>query len=270
MPTAIAAFAGWNDAGSAATDALRFIAEALEAKTVASISAEDYCDFQVNRPIIRAGDDGRRVLLWPNTDIMKAALPSGEELIVVMGVEPSFHWQGFTAELLRELRRLGVDTLWLLGALLADTPHSRPFTVQAGSSDEAWGREFGAEPPSYEGPAGIVTVLGLEASESYGMRSGSLWVPVPHYVGNPPSPKAELALVTKAQDVLGLDALDKSELADEARAWTESVDTLAAADPEIAGYVASLEEAVDTLASPSSSGEALAKEFERYLRRRGS
>ncbi|HUX69541.1 MAG TPA: PAC2 family protein, partial [Cellulomonadaceae bacterium] len=39
-------------------------------------------------------------------------------------------------------------------------------------------------------------------------------------------------------------------------------------DTEIAEYVHQLEEAKDTAELPEASGEAIAQEFERYLRRR--
>jgi hypothetical protein len=43
---------------------------------------------------------------------------------------------------------------------------------------------------------------------------------------------------------------------------------LAADDPDIAEYVTTLEEQVDSEDLPAVSGEAIAAEFERYLRRR--
>ncbi|MDR1392590.1 MAG: PAC2 family protein [Bifidobacteriaceae bacterium] len=270
MPTAIAAFAGWNDAGSAATDAIEFLTDALDGDPAGSISGESYCDLQVNRPIIRTSDDGERELLWPDTDFYSATPEGGPELVLISGVEPSFHWRSYAKDFFTHLQRLNVTTLWLMGALLADVPHTRPFKVQATTSSSALGEAYGLEESTYEGPAGIVSVLAHEAWQNHGIASGSLWVPVPHYVAGTPSPKAELALITKASELLGLTGISTSDLADEARAWTEGVDSLAQSNAEIAGYVATLENASDTLDSPASSGEAIAKEFERYLRRYGS
>ncbi|MDR2373335.1 MAG: PAC2 family protein [Bifidobacteriaceae bacterium] len=270
MSTAIAAFAGWNDAGSAASDAITFLAHSLGAEDAGSISPEDYCDFQVNRPLVRVDADGRRHLRWPSTDFWTTETPGGEPLILVCGVEPSFHWQTFTAEVIERLRQWEVDQLIVVGALLADVPHSRSIPVQITSESESLRRQFGGDQPSYEGPTGIVSVLEQTAFEDHGIESMALWAPVPHYVANPPSPKAELAIIGKLAEILGLDDLPTAELADEARAWTEGVNSLAASDPEIAGYIASLEAANDALDSPAASGEALAKEFERYLRRRGN
>jgi hypothetical protein len=270
VATAIAAFAGWNDAGSAATDAARFIADACDSQVVFSIGPEEYCDSQVNRPVIRFAADGRRELVWPSTDFLLGRLPDGSDLVSVIGVEPSFRWQAFVADVFHQLREMDVDTLWMLGALLADRPHTRPFNTQLTSTEPAFEEAFGAEKPTYEGPAGIVAVLGHEASETFGVESGALWVAVPHYVGNPPSPKAELALVKRTAEVLGLDRLDIAELADEARAWAEGVDALSSDDPDIARYVAKLEAAADAADSSHDTGEALAKELEQFLRHHGA
>jgi len=58
------------------------------------------------------------------------------------------------------------------------------------------------------------------------------------------------------------------ELTELARAWECGVDELAAEDSEVAEYVASLEQMQDATELPEASGDAIAAEFERYLRRR--
>jgi hypothetical protein len=58
------------------------------------------------------------------------------------------------------------------------------------------------------------------------------------------------------------------DLPEDARAWERGVDELAAEDDEIGDYVRALEETRDTADLPEASGEAIAREFERYLKRR--
>ena len=45
---------------------------------------------------------------------------------------------------------------------------------------------------------------------------------------------------------------------------------LAEEDEDVAEYVRNLEESQDTAELPEASGEAIAREFERYLKRRGT
>jgi hypothetical protein len=91
---------------------------------------------------------------------------------------------------------------------------------------------------------------------------------VPHYVGQAPSPKATLALLRRVEELLDV-TVPLGDLPEDARAWEHGVDELAEEDGEIADYVRQLEEAKDTADLPEASGEAIAREFERYLRRRG-
>jgi len=161
---------------------------------------------------------------------------------------------------------LQVDTVITVGALLADVPHTRAIPVTASSEDGQLQQLFDIEPSTYEGPTGIVGVLQHEAN-ARGMQSMSLWAAVPHYVAHPPSPKATVALLHRLEEILG-EPVALGELPDEAAAWQAGVDELANEDSEIAEYVRQLEEAKDTADLPEASGEAIALEFERYLRRR--
>jgi proteasome assembly chaperone (PAC2) family protein len=266
-PVMLATFEGWNDAGGAATQAMVHLREVWAAEQVDELDPENYHDFQVNRPTVASADDGERVITWPTTSVSVATLPgSGSAVVLVQGIEPSMHWRGFCAELLDTARRLGVTTVVTLGALLADVPHTRPIPVTATSDDRALQDALGLDASTYEGPTGIVGVLQHEAIRR-GMQGLSVWAAVPHYVAHPPSPKATVALLARIEELLG-EAIPLGDLPEDARAWQRGVDELAAEDAEIAEYVAQLEEAKDTADLPEATGEAIAREFERYLRRR--
>ena len=146
-------------------------------------------------------------------------------------------------------------------------PHSRPIPVSTSTDDAALRERMDLEASQYEGPVGIVGVLG-EVALLAGLPTVSLWAAVPHYVAQAPSPKAQLALLHRVEELLQV-PLDTTELVEEADAWERGVDELATEDPEIAAYVRQLEEAKDTADLPEASGESLAREFERYLKRRG-
>lgn len=262
----LAAFEGWNDAGNAASQAIDLLSESWDAEVVHEVDPEDYHDFQVNRPQISTDDDGERALEWPGTSVAVARTPvSGRRVVLVRGIEPSMRWRSYCAELLDQAHRLGVGTVVCIGALLADVPHSRPIPVQVTSEDPRVQALLAVEGSDYEGPVGIVGVLAI-AARAAGLHSISVWAAVPHYVAQPPSPKATLALLTSLEEVLG-EPVPLGDLADEARAWQHGVDELAREDPEVAEYVRQLEEAKDAAELPEASGEAIAREFERYLRR---
>jgi predicted ATP-grasp superfamily ATP-dependent carboligase len=267
-PTLIAAFEGWNDAGEAASGAISHLIESWGATPAGEIDPEDYYDFQVTRPMMEVSDGKTERLVWPTTRLAVARPPGVDrDIVLVQGIEPNMRWRGFTDELVTAFTGLRVELVILLGALLADSPHTRPVPVSAAASDAALAAELHVEPVDYKGPTGIVGVL-QQACASAGLPAVSLWAAVPHYVAQPPSPKATLALLHSVEDILDI-SLPLGELPADARAWERGVDELAEQDAEVAEYVRTLEEAKDATDLPEASGDAIAREFERYLRRRG-
>jgi len=266
-PVLVAAFEGWNDAGDAATAAVEHLETVWDAQLLGELDPEEFYDFQVNRPVVGLGEDGVRVITWPTTRLSYARVEGLDRDIVLMrGIEPNVRWRGFTAELVGLAHELGVGLVVTLGALLADSPHTRPIPVSSTSADPGMARTLHLEQSRYEGPTGIVGVFG-QACNGAGVPAVSIWAAVPHYVAQPPSPKATLALLRRVEDLLDV-PIPMGELPEEARAWERGVDELAADDTEVADYVRSLEEARDTTELPEASGEAIAREFERYLKRR--
>jgi len=263
----VAAFEGWNDAGAAATQAIAYLAEAWDAEQVDELDPEEYHDFQVNRPVVSSGPDGTREITWPTTSVSVATAPgTGRTVVLVQGIEPSMRWRRYCGELLDIAAGLHVTWIVTIGALLADVPHTRPIPVTASTDDGDLADGLDLERSTYEGPTGIVGVLQHEAA-ARGLTSLSLWAAVPHYVAHPPSPKATLAILHQLEQLLG-EPVPLGDLPDDAAAWQAGVDELAGEDSEIGDYVRQLEQAKDTAELPEASGEAIAREFERYLRRR--
>jgi proteasome assembly chaperone (PAC2) family protein len=265
-PAVIVAFGGWNDAGTAASSAVEHLADAYDAQLAFSIDPDDFYDFQVNRPQVSMVEDDERVVTWPTTEIRVGRLSNGRDLVLIAGLEPNLRWRQFSALLVSALKSAGADRIFMLGALLADTPHTRPIPVSITTSDPLLAAEFSLPPSSYEGPTGIVGVLGDAAARS-GMRVLTLWAAIPHYVSHPPCPKATLALLSQLEELLDT-SLDFDDLPELSRAWERGVDELAAEDTEVADYVTALEQQQDATELPEASGDAIAAEFERYLRRR--
>ena len=203
-PLLIAAFEGWNDAGDAATQAVEHLEETWGADQIGELDPEDYYDFQVNRPYVAVDEAGMREIAWPQTRISVARLPGlRRDVVLVRGVEPSMRWRTFCSELLGVAVELGVEKVVTLGALLADTPHTRPVPVTGTASDPAVALALGLEQSRYEGPTGIVGVL-QEACFRIGIPAISVWAAVPHYVAQPPCPKAALALLRRVEDLLDI------------------------------------------------------------------
>jgi PAC2 family len=265
-PVVVVAFGGWNDAGNAATGVVDHLTEVYGAELAFALDPDDFYDYQVNRPMVSLTEDDERVLTWPTTELRVATLPNGRDLVLVQGLEPNLRWRQFTTTVASALQSANARRVHVLGALLADTPHTRPIPVSTSTYDRDLMTALGLAPSTYEGPTGIVGVLGDTLTRG-GLEVLSLWAAVPHYVSHPPCPKATLALLSSLEELLDT-SLDLGELPELARAWERGVDELAADDTEVAEYVSTLEEQQDATELPEASGEAIAAEFERYLRRR--
>jgi len=176
-------------------------------------------------------------------------------------------WRGFCAELIGAVHELSARLVVTLGALLADTPHTRPVQVSGTAGNAATAGRLGLGRSRYEGPTGILGVF-QDAADTAGVEAVSFWAAVPHYVAQPPCPKATLALLRRVEDLLDV-PVPLGDLPEQARAWEAHVDELAREDSDVAEYVRALESRAPEAELPEASGDAIAAEFERYLRRRG-
>lgn len=265
----LVAFEGWNDATEAASGALKAIAEQIGAQTLEAVDPEDYFDFQFSRPIIEFDGEGNRVLSWPGCELLQASpeqiaeRPELDRLYLLLGTEPSRRWLSFAAEILEMVQDREIDAVVMLGAMLADVPHTRPMQVFKSSMNQQLMERYAIEPSTYQGPVGILTVLG-QAFEAEGIPVLSLWGSVPHYVHNTTNLKAAIGFLSEILELTGF-SFDSSALAEQAFEWERGVDDMTASDEEMLSYVSQLEKARDAWDSEQVSGEALAREFERYL-----
>jgi len=160
---------------------------------------------------------------------------------------------------------LGAELVVTFGALLADTPHTRPIPVTGTASEPDLVDRLRIEQSTYEGPTGIVGVFN-DACTQLDIPAVSYWAAVPHYVAQPPCPKATMALIGVLEELFET-SIPLGDLPEDSRAWERGVDELAEEDEDIADYIRALEETRDTTELPEASGEAIAREFERYLKR---
>ncbi|MDQ4026748.1 MAG: PAC2 family protein [Actinomycetota bacterium] len=272
-PVMVAAFRGWNDAGDAASFAAQHLRRVWGAERFASIDPEEYFDFQAVRPHVSLVEGMTRKISWPSNEFSGAKLNEApHDILVLVGTEPNMRWRTFASLIVDVARQRKVQLVVTLGALLADVPHSRPVQITGTAVDTELIERLGLQRSRYEGPTGIVGVL-HDAFGRAGIASASLWAAVPHYLAVTPNPKAALALVEKAAELVGTGAAT-DDLARATKAYEDQVGEMVASDEDIQSYVRLLEERADERTrdeiDPSRlpSGDALAAELERFLRNR--
>jgi predicted ATP-grasp superfamily ATP-dependent carboligase len=272
-PLVVCAFKGWNDAGEAATAALGFLIDTFDATEVGRIDPEDFYDFTAVRPTVRLSEGRTRVIEWPENSVHAAPVAGAEhDLLLLQGSEPSLRWRHFTSLVTDAAREVGAHMVITLGALLADVPHTRPVPMTGIASDAKLVERLGYEQSTYEGPTGIVGVLHHECAQA-GLDSVSLWASVPHYVAAAPNPKAALALIRSFEGVAGV-AVEARDLEESSEDYERQVSAAVASDPEVRSFVERLEQTIDEAQDDMPPGkipsaDAIARDFQRFLRQRG-
>ena len=276
----VIAFGGWSDAGEAATGVITHLLSVLggsdslsgdtdNSTLIGEVDSEDFYDFQVNRPLIFVDSSMIRSLTWPGVQIFGVRNPGGDrDFILVRGVEPSMRWRTFASEILDLAEDLEVELVITLGSMLADTPHTRAIPVSGTGAHPDIATRLGVEVSRYEGPTGILAVI-QDGCVRRGLDAIALWAAVPHYANATPSPKATLALVNGLEDFLEI-SLPQGDLPENAIAWESAVNEMVKEDSDIEEYIKTLEEGKDANEISDESGEELAREVERFLRRQNN
>jgi predicted ATP-grasp superfamily ATP-dependent carboligase len=262
-PTMIAAFQGWNDAGGAASLAAGYLRIATSAERFALIDPDPFVDYQQTRPTVTLIDGQVRQVEWPDTEILAS---EQHDIVIVLGPEPNMRWRAYADAICGLAQQIGVELVITLGALLADTPHTRPVPVSSTASDQELIAQLALTRSNYEGPTGIVGVL-HDACNRAGLRSASLWAATPHYISATPNPRAAVALLERLAELAGTPG-PSGDLLRAASEYAVRVAAAVADDPDLAAYVEQLESAAD--AEDPATGEDLARDFERFLREQGS
>ena len=273
-PAVISAFSGWNDAGDAASGALQRMVDMWDAEPLAEIDPEHFTDFATIRPHVQLLDGHTRSIKWPSVRAWWASTP-GCDVILLLGPEPSLRWRLFTDSVLAIAEKFDASMFLTLGALLADVPHTRPVQLVGTASDEEMIERFSLQRSQYEGPTGIVGVLQNASFES-GLNAASLWAAVPAYASQIPSPRAAIALITRACEIIGTPA-PIAGLREEIVDYDARVDELIEENDDLAPYVERLERMTDAEVeddestdiesmSDDDSGELLIEELEQFLR----
>jgi proteasome assembly chaperone (PAC2) family protein len=278
-PLLFAAFAGCNDAAESATTAARLLVEKWSAQRFADIDPEEFYDFTSTRPIVTVGPDFQRDLQWPSNSFFYHVDPSLErDAIILVGTEPQLKWRAFTGEIIELARQCGVSQVVTLGAMLADSPHTRPVRLAGfATSPELLDRlhEYQIGPTRYQGPTGILGAI-HDACRKSDIPAVSLWASVPHYLGVTQNPRVAEGLLRTVDSLFGLH-LDFGDLERAVERFEVQINAIIATNPEAAAYVRELErradaslegEADETTDSLEPPSEALIKELEDFLRRR--
>jgi proteasome assembly chaperone (PAC2) family protein len=243
-PVAVVALGGWNDAADSATTAIKFLIDRWKPTKFAEIDIEEFFVFTETRPTIKYVDGIQRSIIWPSGQFLAYQAPDlPHDIILYLGVEPQLKWKTFSACFLDVCKKFHVSEAVLLGALLADVPHSISVPITGTSSNTDLKerlKEMDVHSSRYEGPTGMLGVL-QDAFRRAAIPATSLWAAAPHYLAATPNIKVTSALLTYLNTYMSF-GLNLSDIQADAIRFEEQITTLVARDPEASAYVRKLEE----------------------------
>ncbi|MBI4522390.1 MAG: PAC2 family protein [Deltaproteobacteria bacterium] len=238
-PVLVLAFSGWSDAGASATGAVRYLADQLFATKFASIDPEEFYDFSVQRPLVRLTEGLERQIQWPSYDLSQGGgIGIDRDFVFGVGAEPHLRWRTFCDTILRLAKECGIDRIVTLGAYLDEVLYTRPVPLTGFSSDAKLMAELELLPSRYQGPTGIIGVIG-DACRRAGLPHLSLWAALPHYLSASPNPRGTLALVLRLSQWLGL-RVDTGPLERAAADFQNKIHDAVSSDANLSAFIREL------------------------------
>jgi PAC2 family len=259
----VASFDGWVDAAEGASRAVAQVAG--DAEVVATFDPDAVFDYRSRRPVLDVQDGRLSELRWPELTIRHARV-EGRDLLIFSGAEPDLRWQELATDAVELVRRLNVTEWVSLGAVPGAVAHTRPVPMMATASQEG----LLDEPAGPEGllrvPSAALSVLEMAVTGA-GTPAVGFYAQVPPYASIGYA-AASIALVQRLARHLGV-TIDVEPLLDEEHEQHARYDAAVAGDAMLRETVARLESAAGDLESEQlPSGDDLAREIERFLRRR--
>jgi predicted ATP-grasp superfamily ATP-dependent carboligase len=192
----------------------------------------------VTRPDVVINASGVREIDWPRNEFRYGEADTNQDVVTCAGVEPHMRWRCFCDCVSEIVKGAGVRRVVLLGSHLADVIYSQPVQITGVASDPVILENLGVKGSSYQGPTGILGVLGDRFTKD-GLEVLSLWAGLPHYINARPNPRGSLALVQVLSEALGF-RFDLDPLYRSAAEFEERISKLVAQDPELSDYVKQL------------------------------
>jgi PAC2 family len=259
----VASFDGWVDAAEAASGAVARVAGEA-AVAVATFDPDALFDYRSRRPVLDVQDGRLSELRWPELTIRHTRLEN-RDVLVFSGAEPDLRWGELATDAVDLVRRLNVTEWVSLGAVPGAVAHTRPVPVMATASEEG----LLDEPAGPEGllrvPSAALSVLEMAVTEA-GTPAVGFYAQVPPYASIGYA-AASIALVQRFARHLGV-RIDVEPLFEEQREQRGRYDAAVAGDAMLRETVARLESTAGDIESEQlPSGDDLAREIERFLRR---
>ncbi len=185
-PHCIVTLRPWVNVGNVGRIVVNRFSRVFGAKKIGSLARPSkFYDHTRYRPRIRLRR-GERTFRIPNTEVVAARVPGGQDLLILKLLEPHAWAEDFNDSVIELLQAFNVERYVLVGSMYDSVPHTRPLKVT--------GSARGWTPPShftagvrlgtsrYEGPTSMVSQLTELARTQLGLETLSMIVHLPLYL----------------------------------------------------------------------------------------
>ena len=206
---------------------------------------------------------------WPTTRLYVARPPGcPRDVVLLRGIEPNMRWRAFCAELLAAADDLGVRAGGHARARCWPTRRT-PGRSRSPGPPPSWSCEdrLELEPPATRArPASSACFQ--DACVRRDSRRSSFWAAVPHYVAAAAVPEGDAGAARPGRGPAGDQHPARRPARGQPRRGSAASTSWPRRTRRSPSTSAASRSATDTADLPEANGEAIAREFERYLKRR--
>lgn len=272
----IAGLTGFADAGAAVTQFGDYLLENLETRVVAEFDSDALLDYRARRPVIFFDQDHLTEYRPLQLKLYLAKDELGAPFLLLLGFEPDFQWQRFTAAVLDLVSRYEVRSTTWVHAIPMPVPHTRPIGVTVSGNRSELIEGMSIWKPRTQAPANALHLIEFRLQE-LGHPTAGFVLLVPHYLADTEYPAAALTALESVSAATGL-IFPTDRLREESRDFTARIDSQVESNQELARLVGTLEERHDSymlenpLPSPLTdldgelpTADEIAAELQRFL-----
>jgi hypothetical protein len=272
----VAGLTGFADAGSAVSQFSDYLLETLETRVVAEFDNDALLDYRARRPTIYFDEDHLENYTPQKLNLYLATDELGQQFLLLIGYEPDFKWETFTAAILGLIDRLQVKTTTWVHAIPMPVPHTRPIGVTVSGNRAELIESMSIWKPRTNAPANALHLVEYRLQQ-LGHPTAGFVLLIPHYLADTEFPLAAVTALESVSAATGL-IFPTDSLREQGRDFLSKIETQVEGNPELAKLVGTLEERHDSymqdnpLRSPLTdmdgelpSADSIAAELQNFL-----
>lgn len=240
----VAGLTGFADAGGAVSGFTDALLDTLEYRVLATFDNDELYDYRARRPMIQFDQDHLLGYTPPSLTLYLAQDDMGRDFLLLVGYEPDFRWEQFTAAILDIVNRFEVSTTTWVHAIPMPVPHTRPIGMTVSGNRAELIDAYSVWRPTTAVLANALHLVEYRLHEIDHPVAGFVLL-IPHYLADTEFPDAAVKSLEAISSATGL-LFATDALRETGREFVAKIDAQVAGNAELARLVGTLEERYDS------------------------